>query len=60
MASVKKAKPSKEKGMPIIAPAFSIKPGHNKPSSKDNTVPDTAPTAKRTAVPRAQRLLRSR
>ena len=46
--------------MPIIAPAFSMKPGHNKPSSNDSTVPDTAPTAKRIAVPRAHRLLRSR
>ena len=44
----------------MIAPAFSMKPGHNKPSSKDNTVPDTALTAKRIAVPRDQRLLKSR
>src|ERR1039458_5007797 len=41
MASVKNAKPSREKGRPMIAPAFSMKPGQSKPSSKDNTVPDT-------------------
>ncbi len=34
--------------------------GHRSPSSKESTVPETAPTAKRTAVPLAQRLARSR
>ena len=34
--------------------------GHSRPSSKESTVPDTAPTAKHTAVPRAQRFVRSR
>ncbi len=60
MASVKKANPSSEKGMPMIGPASSMNRGHRRPSSKDSTVPDTAPTANRMAVPRAHRLARSR
>src|SRR2546423_261177 len=40
----------------MIAPACRMKPGQRSPSSKDNTVPDTAPTAKRIAVPFAQPL----
>ena len=43
--------------MPMIAPAFSINAGRNRPSSNERTVPDTAPTAKRMAVPFTQRLL---
>lgn len=51
----KKAKPSSENGMPIMAPAFSMNLGHNNPSSKERTVPEIAPTANRMAEPRAQR-----
>src|SRR5512134_4012527 len=60
MASAKKANPSRAKGRPMIAPANDMKRGHNSPSSKERTVPETAPTANRTAVPRAQRLASSR
>src|SRR5512133_556845 len=48
IASAKKAKPSMEKGMPMIAPANAMKRGHRSPSSKEITVPDTAPTAAKT------------
>ena len=34
--------------------------GHSSPSSKERTVPETAPTANRIAVPRAHLLARSR
>src|ERR1700754_2182228 len=51
MASIKKAVPSKEKGMPIMGPACFINRGHSRPSSKDKTVPDTAPVAKKIATP---------
>jgi hypothetical protein len=57
---VKKAKPSREKGMPMIAPACSMKVGQRSPSSKESTVPETAPTANRMAVPLAQRRVSSR
>ena len=60
IASVKKANPSSEKGMPMIGPANSMKPGQSRPSSNESTVPDTAPTANRIAVPLAQRLASSR
>jgi predicted protein tyrosine phosphatase len=60
MASVKKAKPSSENGMPIAAPANPIKCGHNNPSSSDKTVPETAPIANRIAVPLAHRFARHR
>ena len=46
--------------MPMIDPANRMNPGHKSPSSNDSTVPETAPTAKRMAVPRAQRFARSR
>src|SRR3954470_10106925 len=55
MASVKNAKPSSENGMPIIGPANSMNRGHSRPSSNESTVPDTAPTANKTAVPVAHR-----
>src|SRR5512143_11898 len=60
MASVKNANPSSENGIPMIAPANRMNSGQSRPSSNDSTVPDTAPTAKRIAVPRAHRLARSR
>ncbi len=60
IASVKKAKPSSENGIPIIGPAWRMNSGHSSPSSKESTVPETAPTAKRIAVPRAHRLVSSR
>jgi hypothetical protein len=52
---VKKAKPSSENGSPTSGPACSMKAGNKRPSSKESTVPLTAPTAKNTAVPFAQR-----
>src|SRR3989442_14843635 len=55
IASVKNANPSSENGMPMIEPANSMKRGHRRPSSNDSTVPDTAPTANRIAVPLAHR-----
>src|SRR5437879_5799376 len=60
MASVKNANPSSENGIPMIAPACSMKPGQSKPSSNESTVPETAPTANKMAVPFAHRLQRSR
>jgi len=60
MASRKKAKPSSEKGMPMTGPAKAMNSGHKSPSSKESTVPLTAPTAKRMAVPFDQRLASSR
>ena len=60
MASVKKAKPSSENGIPMMAPAYFMNSGHSRLSSNDSTVPDTAPTANRMAVPLAQRLASSR
>ena len=60
MASVKKAKPSSENGMPMIGPAARMNSGQSRPSSKESTVPDTAPTANRIAVPLAHRLASSR
>jgi len=46
--------------MPMIGPACSMNRGQSSPSSKLSTVPDTAPTANRMAVPFAHRLARSR
>jgi len=60
IASVKNAKPSSEKGMPITAPAWRMNSGNKRPSSKASTVPDTAPIAKNTAVPLAQALVKAR
>ena len=37
-----------------------MNPGKSRPSSKDKTVPETAPTAKRTAAPFDQRFASSR
>jgi len=56
---VKKANPSSEKGIPMIAPAYAMKAGQSSPSSNESTVPLTAPTAKRIAVPLLHRLVRS-
>jgi len=39
-----------------MRPAYCMNCGHNRPSSNERTVPDTAPTAKRIVVPFAQRL----
>ena len=57
---MKKANPSRENGIPMIGPANSMKPGQRSPNSNYSTVPDTAPTAKRIAVPLAQRRASSR
>ena len=57
MASIKKAVPSREKGKPKMGPACSINLGHNKPSSKESTVPETAPVAKKMATPLLQALV---
>src|SRR5436190_8882578 len=51
IASIKNAVPSHENGIPMIAPACFINVGQSKPSSNDNTVPETAPTAKKIATP---------
>ena len=56
MASVKNANPSSENGRPTIGPANYMNFGQSSPSSNDNTVPETAPTANSTAVPLAHRL----
>jgi len=48
---MKKAVPSKEKGIPNIGPACFIKFGQSRPNSNDKTVPDTAPVAKKMATP---------
>ena len=58
--AMKNANPSRENGMPMIGPASSMKRGHRRPNSNDNTVPETAPTANRMAVPFAHSLARSR
>ena len=60
IASTKKAKPSSEKGMPKIGPANSMNVGQSSPSSKESTVPDTAPTANMMAVPLDHRFASSR
>ena len=49
-----------KKGMPITAPADCIKCGQSKPSSKESTVPETAPTAARIVVPLAHRIASKR
>ncbi len=51
MASVKKANPSSPKPMPMTGPASFMNGGHKSPSSKERTVPETAPTANRIAAP---------
>jgi hypothetical protein len=58
MASTKNANPSSENGIPKMGPAKAMNRGHRSPSSNDRTVPDTAPTANRIAVPCAQRRAR--
>src|SRR5436190_1826584 len=54
IASMKKAVPSKENGSPKIGPACFMNVGHSSPSSKESTVPDTAPVAKKIATPLLQ------
>ena len=49
IASRKKAMPSSANGRPITSPNSDIMPGHSRPISKLSIVPDTAPTANRTA-----------
>src|SRR6266850_2458539 len=44
---MKKANPSAENGRPKMPPENTMKRGQRRPSSKDRTVPETAPTAKR-------------
>src|SRR5216684_1749178 len=44
---MKKAKPSAEKGRPMMLPLKAMTPGQSRPSSNDTAVPDTAPTANR-------------
>jgi hypothetical protein len=60
IASTKKAKPSSENGIPKMGPAKAMNVGQSRPSSKDRTVPETAPTAKSMAVPWAQVRARAR
>ena len=56
MASKKKKKPSIVNANPITGPKVCMKAGHSKPSSNDNTVPDTAPAANNTAKALDQRI----
>jgi hypothetical protein len=60
IASRKNAKPSSENGIPMIAANERMNSGHSRPSSKGNTVPETAPTAARIVVPFAHRFASSR
>ena len=46
---MKKAKPSRLNGMPMMPPANSMKRGHSNPSSNESIVPDTAPIPNVTA-----------
>jgi hypothetical protein len=48
IASTKKNSPSTANGIPKAAPYRPISPGHSSPSSKESTVPETAPTANST------------
>jgi hypothetical protein len=57
---VKNANPSRENGIPMTDPAYCMKRGHRSPSSKERTVPERAPIAKRIVVPFAHRSARSR
>ena len=50
IASTKKNSPSTANGMPYAAPKVPMSRGHSSPSSNDSTVPETAPTANRTAA----------
>ena len=50
IASMKNAKPSSVNAEPIVAPARCMNSGQRRPSSNDNAVPETAPTAKVSAV----------
>src|SRR5216683_3169101 len=52
---MKKAKPSAEKGSPMMLPLNAMKPGQSSPSSKESAVPETAPIAKISANAFAQR-----
>jgi len=60
IASRKKKRPSIENPMPKASPKRRIISGQSSPSSKERTVPVTAPTAKRTATARDQRSARRR
>ena len=57
---MKKANPSAENGMPMMPPAYSMNPGQSSPSSKESTVPETAPTANRMAKAFDQRFASAR
>lgn len=50
MASRKKAMPSIVNGSPMTSPNLPMNSGQRTPISNERTVPNTAPTAKRTAV----------
>src|SRR5712692_1599126 len=49
MASMKNANPSAENGRPKMPPEKAMNLGQRRPSSKESTVPETAPTANRMA-----------
>ncbi len=55
MASRKKNSPSTPNGSPSTAPYRRISPGQSRPSSKESTVPVTAPTATSTPIACDQR-----
>src|SRR2546421_10943778 len=55
MASIKKAKPSKANGKPMIEPENLVKVGQSRPISNERIVPETAPMAKSKAKAFVQR-----
>ena len=55
MASMKKAKPSKARGKPMIAPENFVKVGQSRPISNERIVPETAPITKSNAKAFVQR-----
>src|SRR5260370_10373334 len=58
IASMKKAKPSRANGKPMIAPENLVKVGQSRPISNERIVPETAPMAKSRAKAFVQRRMR--
>src|SRR5260370_31230887 len=58
IASMKKAKPSRANGKPMIAPENLVKVGQSRPISNDRIVPETTPMAKTRAKAFVQRRAR--
>src|SRR6266566_879773 len=55
IASIKKAKPSRANGKPMIEPENLVKVGQSRPISNERIVPETAPMAKSRAKAFVQR-----